>query len=139
MCKVNSSLYLGAKSSVATRSQRTGETYWIPNTDVFVNKDGILVINVELAGMRQEDLELTIDGSRLMISGHRPDGGRGPKCSFLVMEINYGPFECVIEIPPKYDLSRARAVYQMGFLRIEVPQTQRVSSKIPVSADVHGK
>lgn len=138
MCKVNSSLYLGQKSSVTTRLQRTGETHWIPNTDVFVS-EGNLVINVELAGMRREDLELFVDGSRLMISGQRPDGARGPKCNFLVMEINYGPFECVIEIPPGFDLSQAKAAYQNGFLRIEVPQAQRVSSKIAVSSGSHSK
>jgi HSP20 family molecular chaperone IbpA len=65
-----------------------------------------------------------------MISGQRPDGGRlGAKCSFLVMEINYGPFECVIEIPAGYELSQAKAAYQNGFLRVEVPQAPRPSPK----------
>jgi len=99
----------------------SSETYWVPNTDVYVT-DGGLVIKVELAGMRKEDLELTIDGNRLKISGHRPDGCRAPKCTFLVMEINYGAFESVIELPPGYDLSQAKAAYQNGFLRIDVPE-----------------
>ena len=67
-----------------------------------------------------------------MISGQRPDGSRSAKCKFLVMEINYGPFECVIEIPPGYDLSEARAAYQNGFLRVEVPKDARPSNKICV-------
>jgi HSP20 family molecular chaperone IbpA len=70
-----------------------------------------------------------------MISGQRPDGSRSTKCKFLVMEINYGPFECVIEIPPGYDLSEAKAAYQNGFLRIDIPQTVRSAKSIlvPVS------
>jgi HSP20 family molecular chaperone IbpA len=44
------------------------------------------------------------------------------------MEINYGIFECVIEVPPGYDLGRARAAYQNGFLRVEVPHAARSSS-----------
>jgi len=70
-----------------------------------------------------------------MISGQRPDGGRGSKCKFLVMEINYGSFECVIEIPEGYDLSQAKAAYQNGFLRVEVPQVVRSSKHflVPVS------
>lgn len=83
--------------------------------------DGGLVIKVELAGMRREDLELTIEGNRLRISGQRPDGCRAPKCKFLVMEINYGAFESVIELPAGYDLTQAKAAYQNGFLRIDVP------------------
>jgi HSP20 family protein len=100
--------------------------------------DGGLVIKVELAGMRREDLELVVEGNRIKISGHRPDGCRPPKCKFLVMEINYGAFETVIELPSGYDLARARAGYQNGFLRIDVP-VQVVDSRraayIPVASD----
>jgi len=142
MCKVNSPLYpAGQKAPVANRISKTGETHWIPNTDVFISSDNCLVINVELAGMRSEDLEITIDGNRLMISGQRPDCGRSgtAKCSFLVMEINYGPFECVIEIPAGYELSQAKAAYQNGFLRVEVPQTPRVSQKLVLVAGSDSK
>jgi len=116
------------------RLEPGGETHWIPNTDVYVT-EGTLIIKVELAGMRREDLELTVEGNRLMISGQRPDGSRSTKCKFLVMEINYGPFECVIEIPPGYDLSEAKAAYQNGFLRIDIPQAVRSTKSIllPVS------
>ncbi len=95
-----------------------------------------VVIKVELAGMRKEDLELTSEGNRLKISGHRPDGCRAPKCTFLAMEINYGTFESTIEVPPGYDLSRAKAAYQNGFLRIDVPE-QKQSSPKSNSASIH--
>ena len=39
------------------------EPYWVPNTDVYVTESG-LVIKVELAGMRKEDLELVIEGNQ---------------------------------------------------------------------------
>src|SRR5437016_13040520 len=107
MCKVNSSLYV-RKSSAGGRLETAGETHWVPNTDVY-GTEGNLVIKVELAGMKREDLELTVEGNRLMISGQRPDGCRASKCKFLVMEINYGSFESVIELPPGYDLAQAKA------------------------------
>ena len=91
--------------------------------------DDGLVVKVELAGMRREDLELAVEGNRLLITGQRPDGCRAPGCKFLVMEINYGAFECVIEIPAGYDLSQARAAYQNGFLRVDVPVAARPASK----------
>jgi HSP20 family protein len=97
-----------------------GESQWTPNTDVYVTEDG-LVMKVELAGMRKEDLQLVIEGNKVKINGHRPDGCRAPKCKFLVMEINYGAFESVIELPEGYDLQKAKAAYQNGFLRIDVP------------------
>jgi len=116
-------------------SDASTETYWVPNTDVYVTDSG-LVIKVELAGMRKEDLELTIDGNRLKISGQRPDGCRAKQCRFLIMEISYGAFESIIELPPGYDLGRAKAAYQNGFLRIDVPQ-QVVVPERPIRVPIH--
>jgi HSP20 family protein len=119
MCKVSSSLHF-VKTHSRSGQDNSAETYWVPNTDVYVCDEG-LVIKVELAGMRREDLELVVENNRVKITGHRPDGCRAAKCKFLVMEINYGAFETVIELPKGYDLGQARAAYQNGFLRIDVP------------------
>jgi len=107
-----------AKGRIAAIKEH--ETHWIPNTDVYATDSG-LVIKVELAGMQRENLELTVDGSQLRIAGHRPDGCRSPHCKFLAMEINYGVFESVIEVPDGCDLARGQAVYQNGFLRVDIP------------------
>lgn len=126
MCKVSSSLHF-VKTHSQISQEGAAETYWVPNTDVYVCDEG-LVIKVELAGMRREDLELVVEGNRVKITGHRPDGCRAAKCKFLVMEINYGAFETVIELPRGYDLSQARASYQNGFLRIDVPVEAETAS-----------
>ncbi|MDB6053380.1 MAG: small heat shock protein [Verrucomicrobiales bacterium] len=108
------------------------ETHWAPNTDVYVTETG-LVIKVELAGMKREDLELSIENSSLKISGQREDGCRTTKCKFLVMEINYGSFETVIDLPSGYDLSQAKASYQNGFLRVDVPVLAKSTSRLTIS------
>jgi len=127
-CKVNSLLVFDERMAAPTNPTRPVEAFWVPHTDVYVAENG-LVIKVELAGIRREQLELSAEGSRLTIQGMRPDGCRAPKCKFLVMEINYGAFQSVIEIPAGYDLGQARAVYQNGFLRIDVP---KLSAPAPV-------
>src|SRR5271170_842717 len=99
---------------------RDHETHWSPNTDVYLSDAG-LVIKVELAGMQRENLELTVEGNALRISGHRPDGCRGAQCKFLAMEIDYGAFETVIEVPEDCDVAQGKAVYQNGFLRVDIP------------------
>ena len=133
MCKVSSSVHFVTRSATGGRDN-SARAHWVPNTDVYSTDTG-LVIKVELAGMRNDNLEITVEGNRLRISGTRPDGCRAPKCSFLVMEINYGPFESVLELPPGYDLSQAKASYLNGFLRIDVPLavTHGKSSKVPIS------
>ena len=133
MCKVSSSVHFVTRAAGVGR-EGSAKAHWVPNTDVYSTDTG-LVIKVELAGMRNDNLEITVEGNRLRISGTRPDSCRAPKCSFLVMEINYGPFESVLELPPGYDLSQAKASYLNGFLRIDVPLavTHGKSSKVPIS------
>jgi HSP20 family protein len=131
MCKVSSSVHFVTRS---VGGNREGRATWTPLTDVYVTDNG-LVVKVELAGMRSEHLEITVEGNRLRISGNRPDGCRSSKCSFIAMEINYGPFESVLELPPGYDLTQAKAAYLNGFLRIDVPLAQRPpkSTKVPIA------
>jgi HSP20 family protein len=131
MQKISSALHFSKTKLSVTKEH---ETHWVPNTDVYVT-DGAIIIKVELAGMQRENLELTIDGTRLRIRGQRPDGCRPSQCKFLVMEINYGGFESVIELPEGYDLSQAKAAYQNGFLRVDVPASLKSSNSIMVSDD----
>ena len=108
--KVSSHTQFVTRASAVSGRESAANGHWVPNTDVYSTDSG-LVIKVELAGMRSENLEITVEGNRLRISGDRPDTCRAHKASFLVMEINYGPFESVLELPNGYDLSQARASY----------------------------
>src|SRR6516164_8608555 len=132
MCKVSSTVHFVTRS--AGGREGSAKAHWVPNTDVYATDNG-LVVKVELAGMRSENLEITVEGNRLRISGNRPDGCRAAKAHFLVMEINYGPFESMLEVPPGYDLSQAKAAYLNGFLRIDVPVSQRSSksTRVPIA------
>jgi HSP20 family protein len=133
--KLTSSVQFVARASAVGGRDESSKGHWTPNTDVYSTDTG-LVIKVELAGMRSENLEITVEGNRLRISGNRPDGCRAPKCNFLVMEISYGPFESVLELPQGYDLSQAKAAYLNGFLRIDVPLAaphHPKSTKVPIA------
>ncbi len=134
--KVSSSTQFVTRASAVSGRESAANGHWVPNTDVYASDSG-LVVKVELAGMRSENLEITVEGNRLRISGDRPDTCRAHKASFLVMEINYGPFESVLELPNGYDLSQARASYLNGFLRIDVPPAtpppQPKSTKLHIS------
>ncbi len=136
--KVSSTVHFVARGSAVSGRGGAASGRWVPNTDVYSTDTG-LVIKVELPGMKSENLEITVEGSRLRISGSRPDCCRAPNCSFLVMEINYGPFESVLELPPGFDLGQARAVYVNGFLRIDVPpvsQPRAKMTKVPIAEGV---
>ena len=133
--KVSSTIHFGARNSARGASDEAATGRWTPNTDVYVAENG-LVIKVELAGMKSDSLEIIVEGQRLRITGVRPDCSRPPHCSFLVMEISYGPFETALDLPAGYDLARAKAIYVNGFLRIDVPptrQSQLKTTKVPIT------
>lgn len=133
--KVSSTVHFVSRGSAVSGRGGSASGHWVPNTDVYCTETG-LVIKVELAGMKSDSLEITVEGNRLRISGNRPDGCRSPKCNFLVMEITYGPFESVLELPPGYDLAQAKAVYVNGFLRIDVPCNRSnhiKTTKVPIT------
>jgi len=134
LTKVSSSVQFISRGATVGGRGETASGHWVPNTDVYAT-DSSLVIKVELAGMKSDSLEITVEGNRLRIAGTRPDGCRANKCNFLVMEISYGPFESVLELPPGYDLSQAKAIYVNGFLRIDVPMAQARSkmTKVPIA------
>ena len=98
------------------------EAHWVPNTDVYCT-DSCLVIRVELAGISKEDLDLTVEGNRMTISGFRRDEHRLADCKFQVMEIDYGEFSTSVDVPPGFEIGNAKAAYHNGFLSIEVPKT----------------
>jgi HSP20 family protein len=124
MCKVSTTVHFASRQSVVGERP----AHWVPNTDIYATDEG-LVIKMELAGMRSENLQITVEGNQLRISGQRPDGCRAGKISFLAMEINYGPFENVLDLPAGYDLTQAKASYLNGFLRIDVPHAEKPTFK----------
>jgi HSP20 family protein len=113
-----------SNTTFMTREGARGEeAHWVPNTDVYATDEG-LVIKVELAGISKEDLDLTVEGNRMTISGFRRDEHRPAECKFQVMEIDYGEFSSSVEVPEGHDLAGAKAAYHNGFLRIEVPKAR---------------
>jgi HSP20 family protein len=122
-----------ARSTPFDGVTRFSESSWTPNTDVFLT-DECLVIQVEVAGMRREDLTLKAEGNRLRVQGKRDHDDRPAQCKFILMEIDFGTFQFYIDLPAGYNLHKAKAVYQNGFLRISVPIASRADSeKIDIS------
>jgi HSP20 family protein len=95
---------------------------WIPNTNVFIAASGDLIVQVELASLRSDDLEITGEGRRVRIAGHRRNSEFTAAQTILIHEMHTGPFESVLELPPGFDLARAKANYLNGVLTLVVPK-----------------
>jgi len=95
---------------------------WVPNTNVFISDSGHLIVQIELSSVRSDDLEITVEGSRLRIAGNRHNSAFDKARTILVHEMHTGPFESVLEVPAEYALGQAKANYLNGVLSIVVPK-----------------
>lgn len=100
----------------------TNTRNWRPPTDVY-ESDDCIIIKVEIAGMSQEDFDITYFKNILSISGTRADENSTVK-SFHQLEIGYGDFLTSIEIRIPVQVDEAEAIYQNGFLVIKLPKAK---------------
>lgn len=96
--------------------RRTHATAWIPTTDIFA-RDGDLVIRSELAGVRQEDIEISITSGMLVISGDRKSD-ETEDVGYYVKERRYGHFRRTMSLPEGVDESKIEASFENGMLEI---------------------
>lgn len=97
------------------------EKAWKPLCDVYECEDHFSVI-VELAGVDEEKVEVTLKQRVLSIRGHRKQNKPAGINNTYLLEINYGDFERVLELPTDIDQDATRAIYRRGFLEIVLPK-----------------
>ena len=104
--------------NVGLTSRRTG---FSPAVDVFYADDPPrAVVHAELAGIDPGDLGLEIQGRALTLTGHRREADTEARV-YQQLEIEHGPFRRTIELGAEVVAEEARATYQDGILRVELP------------------
>jgi HSP20 family protein len=102
-------------------SWQVRSSIWSPPTDVYETEESY-VVRVEVAGMRDEDFEVTIENNSLLVSGIRPDTSE--RRAFHQMEIRFGKFATAVGLPNPVDVDGSLAEYSDGFLTITLPKTK---------------
>ncbi len=94
-------------------------TAWIPTTDIFA-KGRDLVIRVSLSGVYPEDVEITLSGDVLTVSGERRSELDEGEVHFYVRERYYGAFRRSVTLPAGVAESDISAEFENGLLEITV-------------------
>ncbi len=100
---------------------------WRPPTDVLEGPEGLLV-KIELAGLREEDIDITLFPDALVVTGRREEeypGGidwHSPAYRYHESGVRYGEFEVEVYLPFAVDPDRVEARYERGFLYIALPR-----------------
>lgn len=112
------------------RHSRPSGRLWCPAADVYRTTDG-WIVKVDLAGIKPSDVEVTIDGDVLRLSGSRRDGICGEGVSHYQLEITYSRFEKMIQFPRSIEHVTIERDYRDGLLilRLHEEQSQARAAK----------
>lgn len=99
-----------------------------PAIDVYETGQEVVVV-VEMAGISEGDVDITVDGRKLVVNGERkPNAGR-PGRIYSQMEICHGPFRRELFLPAEVNPDGARVEYSRGMLEIVLPKVRRRMSR----------
>ena len=101
------------------RHRRPSGRLWCPAADVYRSRDG-WIVKVDLAGVKPADVEVTVDGDLLRISGSRRDATCGEGISHYQLEITYSRFEKMIRFPRSIEQASIDQDYRDGLLILQL-------------------
>ena len=97
------------------------EGTYLPSFDVKETKDAYL-FRADLPGVKEENLDLSITGNRLTVSGKREEEQRKEEEHYFTFERRYGSFARSFTLPEGVDLEAVNAQLKNGELTIHVPK-----------------
>jgi HSP20 family protein len=98
---------------------RYADTLWRPSVDIYRGEEGWL-IKCDLAGVQRDDIQTTLSGRRLTISGVRRDLTVIEGQRAYSIEIAYDRFERTIELPCDFDRAELEIDYREGMLLVYI-------------------
>lgn len=104
---------------------------WTPQIEVRQREDAV-VINVDLPGIKQEDIQIEATDEGLAISGERSEQREEGERAYRRTERTYGSFYRLIPLPEGARTDSAKATMHGGVLEITVPLEQPQRRRIQI-------
>ena len=100
---------------------------WRPSWDIYETEDDLILL-VELAGIKRDDVEINVGRDRVQLRGDRfrPSGHEVTRIH--QMEIDFGPYHQIIALPKRVEPRGASSTYSEGFLLIRLSKEVKQSS-----------
>lgn len=101
----------------------------VPQLDL-TEDDKSLRVAVELPGMDENDVDVTLSDRLLTIRGEKKGETEVQDTEVHRRERAYGAFRRSIEIPAAVDASKIEASFHNGILSVELPKTKEAQEKV---------
>lgn len=115
---------------------RRADTF-VPHVDV-VDTDKEIMVSAELPGMDEKDIEVSLMGESLTITGEKKEEKEEKGKDYYRSERSYGSFSRTIPLPADIDAEKVAASFKKGVLTIKLPKTKRAieeQRKISIKAE----
>lgn len=89
--------------------------------DVYETNNEI-VVKTMTAGVRKEDLQISITRESLTIKGKRDNESRAYQYTYHAQELYWGTFARTVELPDEIDIDQATATEHHGLVTIKLPK-----------------
>jgi HSP20 family protein len=99
-----------------------------PLTNISEDADAYYV-RAELPGIKSDDLEISITGNKLTISGERKIPSEGENVKYHRREREAGSFSRIITLPDAGDAAKVQARAANGVLAIVIPKVEAAKPK----------
>jgi HSP20 family protein len=101
---------------------------WMPAIEVSENPEAF-IIRAELPGVEPDDLEVTVEGSTVVISGEVRELHDEVDENVHRCELHYGPFQRKVPLSMYVRSDLARAMYRNGVLILTLPKPEESRNK----------
>ena len=96
---------------------------WIPPVDILENRDDVIV-KVDLPGLNTDEIDLSISGGVLQITGERKQKTERQDENYHTIERDYGRFDRRINLPTSVSVDNIKASYDNGVLTVTLPKPE---------------
>ncbi len=104
------------------------EVGFVPSFEVKETKEAY-VFKADLPGIQESDLDISLTGNRLTVSGKREEEKREEDDRYFAFERSYGGFSRSFTLPEGVDLEHAEAGLTNGVLTVTLPKKPEVKPK----------
>ncbi len=108
--------------------EELGISEWYPRMDV-VEKDKEILIKMDLPGMEEKDINISVEGNILTISGERKMEKKEENENYHRVERLYGEFSRSLTLPNSVDVNKINAKYKNGVLEVVLPKKEEAKPK----------
>jgi HSP20 family protein len=95
---------------------------WAPSMDISETKDS-LIAKVEVPGMEQKDIQISLQESLLTIKGEKKQEKEEKEERCHRVERSYGAFTRTVRLPVTVDVTNVSAICKNGLLTVTLPKT----------------